>query len=110
MICCQRLTGTSKRGKNKHDGDDIMMADTQDETMAEPMTQTSDSEQWSLFETLKPLAEAIIQEPVSILYWTFDTPVVFQNRINIDLKSQRLSVLFYTVNVVLNSINSKGAA
>ena len=63
MICCQKVHGTGKKGKNKHDGDDCLMVESQDETMADP--QSTDSEQWSLFEVLTPLAEKIIQDPVS---------------------------------------------
>ena len=41
------------------------MADSLDEAITDLPT-TSDSEQWSLFETLSPLAERIIQDSVSV--------------------------------------------
>ena len=66
VICCQRISGTSKRNKHKHgsEGDDVFMAESHDEPMADTSI-TPDTEQWSLFEVLTPLAERIIQDSVS---------------------------------------------
>lgn len=63
-ICCQRIVPTSKKAKQKFTSDDVLMSEGQDEMMAD--TQASDSEQWSLFEVLTPLAEKIIQDPVRL--------------------------------------------
>ena len=60
--CCQRIVPTGKKAKQRLADDDVLMSDTQDEVMTE--SQASDSEQWSLFEVLTPLAEKIIQDPV----------------------------------------------
>ena len=62
IICCQKIVPTGKKGKQKLAGDDVWMSEAQDETKAD--NQASDSEQWSLFEVLTPLAEKIIQDPV----------------------------------------------
>ena len=62
IICCQRIIPTGKKAKQKLAGDDVMMSEAQDEMMAE--SQTQDSEQWSLYEVLTPLAEKIIQDSV----------------------------------------------
>lgn len=64
IICSQKIDGTVKKGRQKLESDDVFMADSQDEAMEDPST-TSESEQWSLFEILTPLAERIIQDSVS---------------------------------------------
>ena len=62
IICCQRITPTGKKTKQKLAVDDVFMSEAQDEMMSE--SQTSDSEQWSLYEVLTPLAEKILQDSV----------------------------------------------
>ena len=62
IICCQRIVPTGKKAKQKLASDDVWMSEAQDEMKAD--NQASDSEQWSLFEVLTPLAEKIIQDPV----------------------------------------------
>ena len=62
VTCCQRITPTGKKTKQKLAVDDVFMSEAQDEMMSE--SQTSDSEQWSLYEVLTPLAEKIIQDSV----------------------------------------------
>lgn len=62
IICCQRIVPTGKKAKQRLADDDVLMSDTRDEAMTE--SQASDSEQWSLFEVLTPLAEKIIQDQV----------------------------------------------
>ena len=66
IICSQKISGTSKKGKQRHESDDVFMAESLDEAMADPPT-ASDSEQWSLFEILSPLAEKLIQDSVSVV-------------------------------------------
>lgn len=62
ITCCQRIVPTGKKAKQRLADDDVLMSDTRDEAMTE--SQASDSEQWSLFEVLTPLAEKIIQDQV----------------------------------------------
>lgn len=80
IICCQRIVPTDKKAKQRLADDDVLMSDSPDEAMTE--SQVSDSEQWSLFEVLTPLAVKIIQDRV------------FQNSINI---MYCLSIYFYLI-------------
>jgi hypothetical protein len=80
ITCCQRIVPTDKKAKQRLTDDDVLMSDTPDEAMTE--SQASDSEQWSLFEVLTPLAVKIIQDRI------------IQNSINI---MYCLSMYFYLI-------------
>ena len=62
FTCCQKIVPASKKARQKLPSDDVFMSEAQDEMMAN--THASDSEQWSLFEVLTPLAEKIVQDHV----------------------------------------------